>query len=542
MSFAEQHLALLAALRSISLRTYVDLMGTCQDPASYERGIKVIAARSAEIDSAENYGGLPDLTRLLGSPDYHDFLAHVLELAPGHAPVVQQLLEAKEYELRLATMKAASLQQYLDELRVVSAEEITRALVDGTIVNALDEHGSPRRVRSDEDVSGAFLDTPTATAYVDAEVLWNVLADFASGASGQAANPQGLRLRQVVIGGELNLNWLQLDFPLGFEGCDFHRSLSANYLSVPWLSFDYCDFTPIGQAVHRDRGGALNATSIKVVSSLRFWGCRGLGQLFIPDAVIGDFSPTNPEASGGPSPTTFRTVIDGARFGKLWIPDGEGAIPFTISRSVRIRNVGIAGMDVTAGRGADKAAAKRLHNWLTASSAQVPEDAWHELEHAMRRSGMARSATEFGVLGARTRTLSKRWGWLERLILGRTVRYFYGNLGALRWLLGLLLIAFGVAFAFADQFVRSPLANPSSLPDGWFESLMDRAVWSLLYAADTVLAPISLGQAETVWPESSWLTLVLALVKGLSLLLLGLLIVGVTGLAEKRGTTVGTDS
>ena len=32
-----------------------------------------------------------------------------------------------------------------------------------------------------------------------------------------------------------------------------------------------------------------------------------------------------------------------------------------------------------------------------------------------------------------------------------------------------------------------------------------------------------------------------ALVKGLSLLLLGLLVIGVTGLAEKRGTSVGSD-
>lgn len=541
MSLAEQHLDILVALRTISLPDYVDLMRRCHDPASYQSAIKVVADRSAELESAGGSGSLPDLTHLLGSPDYRAFLARVSELAPDHVPVVQQLLETSEYELRLAKTKAVSLQDYLDELRVVSAEEIARALVDGTIVNALDKHGHPLRVRSDEDVSGAFLDTPTATAYVDAEVLRDVLADFASGASGRVANPQGLRLREVVIGGELNLNWLRLDFPLGFEGCDFHHWVSANHLSVPWLSFDSCDFTPVGQATHRDRG-ALNAASIEVGSTLRFWGCRGLGQLFIPDASIGDFSPSNPEVPGDPSLTTFRTVIDGARFGRLWIPDGEGAVPFEVSRSVRIGSVGLPGVDETTGRDADRAAAQRLHDWLTASSAEVPEDVWHELEQALRRSGMARAATEFGVLGARARTRSKRWGWLERLVLERTVRYFYGNLGALWWLLGLLALAFVLAFAFADQFVQSPLANPSSLPDGWWGSLVDRAVWSLLFATDTVLSPISLGQAETVWPESSWLTLVFAFVKGLSLLLIGLLVVGLTGLAEKRSTTVGSGS
>lgn len=540
MSFAEQHLDMLVALRAISLPTYANLMRRCHDEEAYQPAVALVAERSQD-DGSTGGSDLPDLTRLLGSPDYRDFLAHVTSLAPEHVPVVQQLLETKEYGQRLARTKAASLQEYLDELRVVSAEEISRALVAGTIVNAVDEHGDPLPVRSDEDVSGAFLEAPTATAYVDAEVLRSVLADFATGAGGRVANPQGLRLREVVVGGALNLNWLRLDFPLGFEGCDFHHWVSANHLVVPWLSFDSCDFTPVGQASHRERG-ALNASSLEVASSLRFWGCRGLGQLFIPDAVVGEFSPANPEAPAASSESTFRTVIDGARFGKLWIPPDEGAIPFKLSRSVRIDIVGLADVEDASGRDSDKAAARRLHDWLTTSSEPLPEDVWHELEQALRRAGMARAATEFGVLGARARTRHKPWGWAERLVLGPTVRYFYSNVRALWWLLGLLAIAVVVTFAFAQQFVQSPLANPSSLPDGWWESLLDRVAWSLLYATDTVLSPVSLGQAETVWPASPWLTLALAVIKGLSLLLLGLLVVGVTGLAERRGTTAGSAS
>lgn len=540
MSFAEQHLDMLVALRAISLPTYANLMRRCHDEEAYQPAVALVAERSQD-DGSTGGSDLPDLTRLLGSPDYRDFLAHVTSLAPEHVPVVQQLLETKEYGQRLARTKAASLQEYLDELRVVSAEEISRALVAGTIVNAVDEHGDPLPVRSDEDVSGAFLEAPTATAYVDAEVLRSVLADFATGAGGRVANPQGLRLREVVVGGALNLNWLRLDFPLGFEGCDFHHWVSANHLVVPWLSFDSCDFTPVGQASHRERG-ALNASSLEVASSLRFWGCRGLGQLFIPDAVVGEFSPANPEAPAASSESTFRTVIDGARFGKLWIPPDEGAIPFKLSRSVRIDSVGLAEVEDASGRDSDKAAARRLHDWLTTSSEPLPEDVWHELEQALRRAGMARAATEFGVLGARARTRHKPWGWAERLVLGPTVRYFYSNVRALWWLLGLLAIAVVVTFAFAQQFVQSPLANPSSLPDGWWESLLDRVAWSLLYATDTVLSPVSLGQAETVWPASPWLTLALAVIKGLSLLLLGLLVVGVTGLAERRGTTAGSPS
>ena len=399
MSFAEQHLDMLVALRAISLPTYANLMRRCHDEEAYQPAVALVAERSQD-DGSTGGSDLPDLTRLLGSPDYRDFLAHVTSLAPEHVPVVQQLLETKEYGQRLARTKAASLQEYLDELRVVSAEEISRALVAGTIVNAVDEHGDPLPVRSDEDVSGAFLEAPTATAYVDAEVLRSVLADFATGAGGRVANPQGLRLREVVVGGALNLNWLRLDFPLGFEGCDFHHWVSANHLVVPWLSFDSCDFTPVGQASHRERG-ALNASSLEVASSLRFWGCRGLGQLFIPDAVVGEFSPANPEAPAASSESTFRTVIDGARFGKLWIPPDEGAIPFKLSRSVRIDIVGLADVEDASGRDSDKAAARRLHDWLTTSSEPLPEDVWHELEQALRRAAQQGGGpTGLGVRGS----------------------------------------------------------------------------------------------------------------------------------------------
>lgn len=539
MSFVEQHLDILVALRTASLPTYVDLMRRTHDETSYKAGIAKVAERSTKLDSAN--GSDNDLTELLASPEYREFLAHVTRVAPEHVPTVQHLLETKEYEQRLARTKAASPQQYLDELRVVSAEEIAEALIAGTIVNATDERGRPLPIRSDEDVSGAFLETPTATAYVDADVLRQVLADFAAGGHDLTASPQGLRLHRVVVGGELNLNWLKLPFPLGFEGCDFHHWVSANHLSVPWLSFDSCDFTPLGQRAHTEHG-AVNAESIEVGSSLRFWGCRGLGQLYIPNAVIGEFSPTNPGVAGDGKNAAVRTVIDGARFGRLWIPSGDDAFPFEIARSVRIEGVGLPDADDRADRKSDREAAKHLHGWLTRSKKPVPEDVWHELEQALRRPGMSGAATEFAVLGARERTLDKPWGWLERALLGHTVRYFYDNLRALWWLGGLLLLVFGLALTFARDFVESPLANESALPGGWLTAWLDRGVWSLLYAIDTVLSPISLGQADTVWPESSWLTLVLALVKGLSLLLLGLLVVGVTGLAEKRGTRSGGDS
>lgn len=536
MTFADDHRDLLAALRDLSLPTYVALMRSCHSPEEYAAAVAAVSDHATSSQDEPT----PDLTRLLSSSGYRDFLAHVLASSPDHAPRVQQVLETAEYEARLARLKAQSLQEYLDELRVVSPEEVAHALVNGTIVNAWDTHGEPLRIRSDEQFSAAFLETPTATAYVDAATLTRVLVDFAAGAGDAIPNPQGLRLRGVVIGGELNLNWLQLPFALGFEGCDFHHWISADHLSVPWLSFDSCDFTPWGQA-HRTGAGAVNASSITVTSSLRFWGCRGLGQLFIPDARIGDFSPTNPHVPEGEAPETFRTVIDGAWFGRLGVPVNGESLPFQLSRSVRVETLEFAESSSPAhSHRADAERAARLHSWLADVGTEAPEAVWSELEAALRRSGMERTATEFGVLGARERTRSRRLGWIARLTLGPTVRYFYDNLRAIWWLIALYLLTLGCAFGFAESFVQSPMSNPSSLPDSWWESMLDRAVWAMMYAADTVLSPVSLGQADTVWPESSLMTLFFATIKGLSLLLLGLLIIGVTGLAERRG--MGSDS
>jgi hypothetical protein len=63
---------------------------------------------------------------------------------------------------------------------------------------------------------------------------------------------------------------------------------------------------------------------------------------------------------------------------------------------------------------------------------------------------------------------------------------------------------------------------------------MNKVVWSFLYAVDTVASPLSLGQAQTVWPASVWLTLWFAAIKALSLVLLGIFLTGVTGLAERK--------
>ena len=114
MIFAQEHVEILAALRAISFPTYVDLMQRCHDDASTKSAMTVVRNHSDGLNRDEGSVDLPDLTQVLGSTDYREFLAHVSERAPEHVPVVQHVLETREYEERLARTKAASLVEYLD--------------------------------------------------------------------------------------------------------------------------------------------------------------------------------------------------------------------------------------------------------------------------------------------------------------------------------------------------------------------------------------------------------------------------------------------
>jgi hypothetical protein len=539
--FADDFIDVLVALRALHLPLYMQVMRAHHEDQETLRG----GIARVQAESARSASDPPALTDLLAGEPYRQLLQRLNQSDPTAAARVQIVLETKEYEQRLSRLKTRSLQEYVDELRVVGADELVAALRGGTIVNAVDEDGDPLPIRSDEGVSAAFLDRPTATACVSADLLVRVLNDFAGSAEGLVANAQGLRLRQVVVIGAVNLNWLDLPFPLGFEGCDFHGWIWAEHLRVPWLSFDSCDFTPHGHRV--PSSGALNAGSIAVRHELRFWGCRGINQLFIPDARIGLYNPAGPatgpedaEPTGttGWQPTPFRTVIDGATFERLIIPE-DGASGLEVTRSVRIGSLTVLGPD------GPQQVAERLFGWLVAPEDDgtdprvVPTDVWREFEGALRRSGHSAAATHFGYLGADQRTRSEGVkGRLKRAVLKPTTHYFYDNLRAV-WGLGLLLVVAWVstlliALLDPDQLAQSPLANPSTLPEDWIASFLDSTVWSLLYAVDLVVSPISLGQADVVWPHSVWLTLWFAAIKGVSLILLGLFLVGVTGLAERR--------
>lgn len=499
------------------------------------------------------------------STEYDDFQFELGLLDSEVAVKAKNLLATAQHRAALRRLKEQDVAAYLDALRPVTEDELERAFKQGLIVNARDDDGDLCRIRNDEDYSGAFLETPVATAILSGDLLTDVVQRFAAHSGGRQANPQGLRLHRVLVRGWCNFNWIDADFPLGFEGCDFYGWVSADHARIPWLSFDSCDFTPRDHVM--GGAGALNAANAEL-GDLRFWQCRGLGQLFLLDSKVGSFSPRGEGLdTEGEHVKNFRTVVDGAHFASLTVPDPEqGIFPFQLSKRVHIDKLDVpSDADMT-----PRETARRVFDWLMLASGrpnsaenadqhepnETGDDArgsdkrydapafpdptvTDELEAALRRAGDSPAATEFGVLVAdeRAKTEGAR-GRLKRLLLKNTVRYFYDNLLALWWLIGLLVVAWVtvlvVSYAAPEQLVSSPLANPSVLPREWLDDAVNKTVWAFLYALDLVLSPLSLGQAQVVWPTSPWLSLLFAAYKGAGILLLGLFITGITGVTQRR--------
>lgn len=513
---------LLAALRDLSLPTSFDVVAELAENREEAAEVrKLLAEYSSQHDDLYAH---VDLAALLRTNEYHSFIDALNDESPAFALKVQTLLETKEYELRLAALKHRSLSEYVAELRLISEEELISAIQNGTVVNATDESGSPLPISSDEDFSATFIDAPTATAKVEAATLRRVLDAFSSAQGSLEFSAQGLRLRQVVIlDGGLNLNWLRIPFPVGFQGCDFYAWISASYLQVPWLSFENCDFSPHQHRL-RTNGGAINANNLEVEFGLRFWDCTGLGQLFIPDARIGSFSLSR-NAVAVTEDTTIRTVIDGAHFGELIVPevsDDSDASPFTISKGVSIDRV--------------QGTAKALHQLLTTQDSS--QEVWDEFADALARTGRPNDAVNLRIEYQRHKN-SKR-PWIARFVFWLfgdvSVGYFHKPFQVYRPLVAVFFITALLAFFFHSQLIKSPLAN-DPVPVGWLEEIGSRFAWSAMYALDSTFAPLSLGQIDTMWPSSAWLLLALAALKGLSLVFLGLFIGAATNLVSKKSNS-----
>lgn len=513
MTDSQHHI--LAALRILNLRFYLKVLGgTSTDAADFDARRDTIAALS-ETDELLAY---PALTDLLNTAEYRKFIEELSEWGDDSALIAQTLLEQREYEERLAHIRRNDPDSYLDALHEIRGEDILAAIAGGSIVNATDERGEPLPIRHDEAVSGAFSRDPLPTARIDADVLRAALVVAAS--NQMTVDPRGLRLRQVAIVGTLDLNWLTLPFPLGFEGCALRGWMWVDNFTAPELTFDTCDFTALDNV--SSHTGAINGSRMRIERELRFWDCRGFDQLVIPDAQIGIFSLRTPHREDE-GEQGFRTVLAGTHIGRLRVPaEADGIGQYDVPPGIRIASVDGSVPDIT--------------EWLEhMGPAGAPALVWEECAAALERDDRANDAKDLRINWSRHRR-GQRWfvpRFFSWLTLDVTVRYLHRPERAIWWFLGVLLATWALAFAFHGELMKSPLVS-EPVPASWLQELLSAGGWSLIYALDLTIAPLSLGQIETMWPSSVWLVLALALLKGAGILLLGLFLASVTNLVSKN--------
>lgn len=272
--------------------------------------------------SADNYTSLGQVLKTLGEFEHdprppHTFddesfggLVRDLEVcAPSAAGALKRFMSARVHEHRLQTLRESRPDAYFATLPEITAIDLADALAAGTIVNAVDwRTGEPAPIRSDEGVSGAFLEQPVPTAQVSARVL----AEFLRRHSHSSADRRGLRLSQVLVTSEgadaEDWNGLELAFGLGFEGCAFPSSILADRMAAPNVTFDSCDFT-----ASSDHTG-FAATRARI-SRLSFFSCVGLSQLFLMDCEIGELR------ADVEFPEGARFMADGLLSQSVWVDD-----------------------------------------------------------------------------------------------------------------------------------------------------------------------------------------------------------------------------
>lgn len=411
------------------------------------------------------------------------------------------------------------------DLPDIGLEQIVAAMRHGVVVNREERGGNGRprasSIRTDEEATGAFMETPTPTAQIEAAVLRDALLQV-----GVESDPRGLRLHRVVVVGELDLNWVTLNVPVAFEGC-FFESIAVNHFTCRQLSFDTCHFA--------GRMGVWGY-GLQLEGSLRFFQCEGLRQLFLVDSKIGALELTGQSFFGGASAHP-RLNVTGSTFDVLRVrEDGKGP-------TVALGNPG----NLTFGRldlflPASVRPDAWLDRWLRRASSEKGASAhhapqvWQQFAAGLEDAGEPQQAVRLRVAAERNRYRAAArqagfWGWAVRagsFFLDVTTGYFYRNLRALAWLAACWVAIIAVTLAaFPELYPGDATASAASL------GFADRLGWSAVYAANIVVVPLDLGFSP-VWPSDIGLVAVFGILKLLSIVLFGLFLAGVTGLINRR--------
>lgn len=441
-------------------------------------------------------------------------------------------------------------------LRELSAEEVAAGLMTGTVVNAWDGDGEPLRIPVDEEVSGAFLDTPVPTARVDAQLLADVLRAFSGG---EGADARGLRLHQVVIvgtvfpggRGSLNLNSLDVPFAIGFTGCVFVGGLWAMRVNIRRLSFDTCAFLEARTGIVLDES--------RIPDGIGFFHVEGLTQFMATDSQIGTLRLSADDLDLPDDPTTFRTVLAGTTIGTLYV-DGEDepvdVLPAGSCEGFTVERIVMAGTEerrsdhlwkadwMAAWLSSGRPPRFPLGSWRERNPEPHARSAWDSIATAMSRAGYesARGARYIDQ-GTRLRLLGERHRDSKLRFLPRVVRwlsldvstaYFSQNLRALGWLVVCWLVVAVLAWVNIHDLWRPTDAAGLAAPAGPLEAGVDGVGWALTYGLDLVVSPLDLG-FDAVWPTSIGLLSAFAAVKLVSLALFGLFVFGLTSVLERAG-------
>lgn len=447
-------------------------------------------------------------------------------------------------------------EHWLEELREVTPAEVHDAIRLGTIVNLRDDVGALVEIRDDEDYSGAFLEAPVPTARIDADTLASVIRSYSGFERGEKEfDTRGLRLRDVVIVGELfprggrgglDLNGVELEFQLGFEGCVFLGSLAIERSTLPGLRFDTCMF------VQAPMGLLLGRTT---VDTLAMFQVEGLVQFFAPDAHLGvlDVRQIGVELPEG-GRSAFRTVLGGATIGELVIDaddDPHLVMPAGHAPALRVEQVSISSSDVT-----HHGKAEWVAKWLSGGTpprfplgrwndSGSPHDrsAWASIADAMTAAGYESArGVRYVDQGTRLRVLAERHRdsklrfvprMLRWLTLDLTVRYFTANLRALGGLAACWLLVSVLAWINMVELWRDSAAGATvAPPEDALAAGADGVVWALTYGLDLTISPLDLG-FDAPWPTSIALLAAFAAIKLASLGLFGLFVVGLTGIIDR---------
>lgn len=543
--------ALLAALRDKNFGTFLNFTSyTSQTEEEYNQVKKSVLDTLNKIKAEHRSAIHPEIFDIIDSPEGSTLLGELEDFQENLAQELINYINIKHREQHLRKLKNESHKEYIDALPEISENEIYEALVEGLIVNCIDVTGNNLPIRSDENYTGAFMDTPIATAKISAETLASAISKACNGGAGIEVNPKGLRLHQVMVVGTLDLNWIDCPFPLGFEGCSFTSWIWLDYLKVPWISFEYCDFTCHG-GYSDGKAGAINATGMQVENDFRLLDNQGLGQLFLTDSSIGIFSPRaqdetatdfgrNHEESSAHD-SDIRVVFEEATFKKLYL-SLESRNYFKLGNKAGHYHIEAIEL-INEEDQKPKLTAEKTVNWLFSDddgkTYKVNKSVAKEFEDALYRSGDQEISKEFGIRIAEIISKSEgSKGLLKRIFLGQTVRYFYENTRALWFILALWAIAWTfmltISLVAPETLTASPLANEYEYQERWVQSILDAAGWSLLYSMDLVFSPLSLGQTESFWSSVPIINIIFAIIKGISLLLMGLFLTGVTHITDKN--------